>query len=140
MNRNFVIILATGGGLGYSPKAPGTVGSILGVVLAYYYTGPWWLLIPLTLLGVIVSSKAEEYFEHDSPRIVIDEIIGMLIAGFWVDPALLPLAFLLFRLFDIAKPWLIGKAQSLPSGWGVMVDDILAGIFTRVLLIPFAFI
>lgn len=127
---------------GLSPKAPGTVGSfvalIMGVALIFYvHVSTLFLLAMLiSVIAVKEINKYEEYVgEHDSKEIVIDELAGMWIALAVanVNPSnfivLAPLAFIFFRLFDIWKPSIIGKIdERVKGGWGVMGDDIVAGI------------
>jgi len=74
--------------------------------------------------------------KKDDQRIVIDEFVGMLITFYFVKPnfAYLIIGFILFRLYDIYKPYPIKKIQNLPSGWGIMLDDILAGVYARIVL------
>ena len=93
----------------------------------------------LTLLAVYTAGEAERIFDKkDSPRIVIDEIVGLLWALFLVGPTLyrIAAAFILFRLFDVVKPpparWCQDK---LPGGWGVVMDDVAAGIWANVVLL-----
>lgn len=136
-----VVILATGLGSGFSPVAPGTAGSVVGVAIYCLINGWHWsayllVTILVTLVGIPVSSRAEKIFgETDSGKIVIDEIAGQLIALFMVPftPLAVVAGFLLFRLFDIWKP-LIRKVEKLPGGVGVMLDDVLAGLFALVVL------
>jgi phosphatidylglycerophosphatase A len=130
--RVLFLALATGFGSGYSPKAPGTVGSLLGVIIIYFLKSrgldSWVILAASIPIGTAVAHVAENYLgEHDSPKIVIDEITGMLIAGLFLPIAFLLPAFLLFRLLDIVKPGPIGSLQRLPGGLGIMADDVLAG-------------
>jgi len=93
----------------------------------------------LTLLAVYVSGEAERIFDRkDSPRIVIDEIVGLLWALFLVGPTLyrIAAAFILFRLFDIVKPPPVSWCQDrLPGGWGVVMDDVAAGMMANVVLL-----
>jgi phosphatidylglycerophosphatase A len=142
--------------LGLSPKAPGTAGSLaglpLGMVISY---APSFLgletgfakfgiislfLLAFTLFAWFVISKAEAAWQtHDDGRIVIDEVIGQAIPiAFLGDSlAVLTLSFLLFRLFDILKPGPIGWADlTLPGAWGTLIDDVIAGIFTLISLLP----
>ena len=126
---------------GFSPIAPGTVGSFIALVL--YFITPhlapgYWLLIILllTAIGIYVATQAEEIYGHDASQITIDEFVGMLVSVFAL-PKLISVslaAFFLFRFFDILKPLLINKVQSFPKGWGIMADDLLAGIYTNILL------
>lgn len=127
---------------GLSPKAPGTVGSfvslILGLILLYFLH-PSTLFL-LSILITIIAVKQIDFYEkdtgtHDSSEIVIDELAGMWIAlsicGLNSENAIYmaPLAFIFFRIFDIWKPSIIGRIdRDVKGGWGVMGDDIVAGI------------
>ncbi len=142
-------LISTFLGIGYSPLAPGTMGSIAATILYWYFlpTGGFvWLLmiIILSFIGVAVSSVTEKEFQeanndknaHDPSIIVFDEVAGVLFALFgmakelpWVLAALI-----LFRLFDIIKPFPVNKFEKLPGGWGIMLDDIVAGILANVIL------
>jgi phosphatidylglycerophosphatase A len=185
------IFIATAGGLGYFPKAPGTLGSLVGPLLAIL---PWWTLVALGfvsndrhllpaknpngiaidpllqvqiwialtvgLLGVWAASRAANYWSQNDPqRVVIDEVSGQhltLVLGcavpvWWraqtpwpatnlgfvtTQTALnwkyLLVGFLLFRLFDIWKPFPARQAEALPGGWGIMTDDWVAGIYAGI--------
>jgi phosphatidylglycerophosphatase A len=134
---------ATGLGLGYAPVAPGTAGTLLGIPL-FLALSP--LLPPLflaVLLGFTwvacgICGKAETIFrEKDSPKIVLDEIIGFqwTMALLSPTPAHLAAGFVLFRLLDIAKPFPAGFIQRrVPGGYGVVLDDVAAGIYGNFLL------
>ena len=149
--RDFSVWLATVGGVGDSPLAPGTLGSALGVglFLVLEPLGPaLCLLTILTLgcLGVWASDRAERFFErHDDPRIVIDELAGQLIAlmpllglpaGAGADALRVPLlvtGFVAFRLFDIWKPGPVRWAEErFRGGLGVMADDVVAGVLAAI--------
>lgn len=130
-------VVATWFGCGYSPVAPGTVGTLGALPLAYLLatlgTAPYWLgTVALTALGVWASGRyARDLGDEDPPSAVIDEVSGTLIAvGFVLGTGLVPViaAILLFRLFDIWKPGPIDSVQHLHGGLGVMADDVLAGI------------
>jgi len=127
------------GYIGLIPGAPGTYGSLVTLPIAYFWSTlvtdnlfvTVGLLVVLTVLGVVASNKVSASMGVEDPgEIVIDELVGQWIAvlaipahwGFWLA------AFILFRVFDIWKPWLIDKSQHLPGGIGVMMDDVLAGI------------
>ncbi|MCD4651515.1 MAG: phosphatidylglycerophosphatase A [Candidatus Cloacimonetes bacterium] len=141
--KKLILFIACGFGSGYLPKMPGTWGTIFALIVYLTIPESFWMeyyaVVMVTLLfftGVYISGKAEAYLSHDDGRIVIDEI-----AGFFVSVLFLPKiwyfyipAFILFRLYDILKPWPINKLQSLKGGWGVMVDDIVAGVYTAVIL------
>lgn len=135
MNK-LIHIIAAGFGTGYFPKSPGTAGSAAALVITYFYGFNWWQLIILCVMGVFICGRGEKTFAQlDDPRIVFDEFCGMFIAAWGIsDPLLLFIAFGLFRFFDIVKPLFINRLQELPGGWGVMADDIAAGIAARVLL------
>jgi phosphatidylglycerophosphatase A len=136
----FTVLLSTGLYSGYSPFAPGTAGTVVGVLLylfiiqfspVYYII----LIIALFFIGVRVSGNAEKIFgKKDHGAIVIDEIEGFLIAMFLVPKTIFFIisGFLLFRLLDIIKPF--SRFEQLEGGLGVMIDDIIAAVFTNVLL------
>lgn len=92
--------------------------------------------ILITVLGIWVSNKVEADWGKDSSKVVIDEVAGMCISLLFVSPTIANLltGFVLFRFFDIVKPLLIRKAEALPGGWGVMADDVLAGVYANILL------
>jgi phosphatidylglycerophosphatase A len=148
-------ILATAGGVGYAPIAPGTFGSALGVALFVPLSGLHPLLFALTTaallaLGSWASDRAEDFFgKKDDGRIVIDEVVGQLIAlapllffaefagTAWL--ALLGAGFLLFRLFDIWKPGPVAWAERhFEGGAGVMLDDVAAGALAALVMTPLA--
>jgi phosphatidylglycerophosphatase A len=145
----FARLISTGLGIGYFPKAPGTIAS-LATVVVYWYSPDISTLFILCfclcffLIGVVSSSVTEKEVQqksgnnalHDPGIIIIDEIAGMLIALIAL-PKTVPFAiaaFILFRFFDIIKPFPVNKAERLPSGWGIMLDDVLAGIFANIIL------
>lgn len=142
--RQIIIkFLASGFYAGYSPLAPGTAGSLIGV-LAYLllqnlsnleYIA---VVILIFLTGVYIAGEAENiYHEKDSPFIVIDEIAGMLLTFLFLPMGIkiLLAGFISFRIFDILKPFPIRVAERrLGGGWGVMSDDILAGVFANLLV------
>lgn len=143
MNIKIGINLATYFGIGKSPKAPGTLATLATVPLWYLISqlGPivyMALTIALVFLGVWASQVYEDHSQtHDSKEIVIDEVVGYLITMAWLpltwQSALI--GFLLFRFFDIVKPPPIRQLdQKVPGGFGVMADDIVAGIFSSIIL------
>jgi phosphatidylglycerophosphatase A len=134
-------ILTTGFGTGFAPIASATYGSALACVVLWFLPGlliwPGLLLIvPFALLGVWLATRGEKRWGHDASPIVIDELVGQWITLFFVPHsiALFIAGFFLFRLFDIWKPLGIHKTQQLNGGWGVMVDDVLAGILSLLCL------
>ncbi len=130
-------IAATFLGTGFFPLAPGTLASLLAALIHAFLLVrlPLFARIAIVagtfLLGVAVSSSAARSFGLKDPRpIVIDEVAGQWAALLLAPASWLPIlaGFLLFRLFDIFKPLGIRKIESLPSGWGIMADDMAAGL------------
>ena len=123
--------------LGKLPIAPGTWGSlgalILWIFLPLSYSLQLIIIVLFFIIGVISSNKmAIEMHDHDPSEVVIDEAVGMGIALFMLPHsiAMYTMAFILFRIFDILKPSFIYQIENLPGGWGIMLDDVCAGIFT----------
>ena len=139
MNK-LILFLARGCGSGLLHPAPGTWGSLaaflIGVIWSWFFGGiPLWFIVIAGLLGIYICDSGEKQLGiHDAPEIVFDEWIGMWITMWAVPLVLTPVAFLLFRFFDISKLGPIGKIQDLPGGLGIMADDVLAGIAGRVVL------
>lgn len=134
-----VLFLARGCGSGLLHPAPGTWGSaaalLIGVIWSFFGGIPLWFIVVTGILGVYICDSGEKQLGiHDAPEIVFDEWIGMWITLWQVPLVLMPVAFLLFRLFDISKLGPIGKIQDLPGGLGIMADDVLAGIAGRLVL------
>jgi phosphatidylglycerophosphatase A len=182
----FALFVATAGGLGYLPKAPGTWGSLAGLLLA---VAPLWAVFAINLvsdvhvnltttidpvllvhvlvaiatagIGIWAATRAAQFWQQKDPqRVVIDEVSGQhltLLLGLaipvWWKPTqtvsydymlgfvsfhsvlswkYLLLGFILFRLFDIWKPFPARQAESLPRGWGIMTDDWVAGIYAGI--------
>ena len=139
--RHLITMLATGCYIGYTPKAPGTAGSILGLCIIWSLAETSSLLyiiltIFLLILGIWVSGRAEIYFGHDGSQIVIDEIIGVMITFVWIPLTVhtLIIGFILFRIMDIVKPFPADRAQKLPGGIGVVADDVIAAVYAHLLL------
>lgn len=139
----FFLRLATFFGVGLAPKAPGTFGSLAALPLAalLMLAGPFPYMIFCALFLPIAIVSAEVYErtkgEHDLSEIVVDEVIGMLVALVWLPMTwqVFVLGFLLFRLFDIWKPWPISYLdRKIEGGVGVVVDDLLAGVIVNVIL------
>jgi len=136
--KTVVKMLGTFFYLGYTPLIPGTIGSLGGLLfyLMVKYNIALYIgsLIALIISALLVINKAEEHFrKKDARPIVIDEAIGMMIALLFVpqEPVLILFAFIAFRLFDIVKPFPIRWAEGIRSPWGVLLDDIIAGIYTN---------
>jgi len=136
-------VISTFFGLGYFPVAPGTITSLV-VILAYkfyLYQLSWplylFILFLLFLVGVYTSTKfSAESNKKDPRKIVIDEACGQLLVLFRMSEAWFPVlaSFILFRVFDIVKPYPIKKVEALPAGWGIMMDDIVAAIYAGVII------
>lgn len=136
-----LVHLATLGPVGYAPKAPGTLGTLVAVAALALIrpSGPLYiaLLAGSIVLAVAASSSAERAFEQkDSQKIVIDEFAGYLTAMAFVpiSAGYLAASFILFRIFDILKPPPVRNLQFLRGGAGVVADDIAAGIMANVVL------
>jgi phosphatidylglycerophosphatase A len=143
LNKKFITLAATGFGSGYAPLAPGTAGTLVGIPLYLVFSAmPWplWLitLIAFTCLAWYVSDEAEKLFgRKDAQCIVIDEIAGLQWTLFLIAPTAIPVAlgFLLFRIFDVVKPFPARLFQDrLPGGLGVVADDLAAGVYANVVL------
>jgi phosphatidylglycerophosphatase A len=131
-------------GIGYTPKGGGTVAAIA-CCLCWYFAragrdqygyGPVLVTILILILGVWSANKMEPEWGEDSPKIVVDEVAGMCLTLLFI-PVRWPYVIcglILFRFFDIAKPLYIRKMESFPGGWGVMMDDVLAGIYSNIIL------
>ena len=148
--RSFSLLIATGLGSGYFPIAPGTAGSALGlaVVIAFRQTSlkPLWLGVSLAafagllfFVGVWSAGKAEKIIERVDPgQVVIDEVVGQIIT-FVATPRIawkgLIVGFIVFRVFDIIKPFPARQAERLPGGWGIMTDDVIAGLYSLIVLV-----
>ena len=138
-----LMFIATGAGSGYLPKAPGTWGTLVGLLL-------WWPLAGLSLtaylatvavlfiVGVASAGAAEKILDRGDPGVVvIDEIVGVLIAlaAVPLHPVAALAGFALFRLFDIAKPFPVGWVdRHLHGGLGIMRDDVVAGLYALLVL------
>jgi phosphatidylglycerophosphatase A len=140
-----VKLLATAFGAGYSPVSPGTCGTAVTVPLVWALSSlPMWqwalVCVAITALGIAVAHRADQLWgSHDSQRIVIDEVAGYCITmlpvarGSWSS---LVVGFFVFRFFDIVKPppvrWI---DKHLPGGWGVVLDDALAGVMGGIVMV-----
>jgi len=157
---NFHKLFASWFGLGYSPKAPGTMGS-LGTLpfiafIAYKLPDlPVWqigsctinIFLPLSILIFFVAIPSAQWMVNhykieDPQMVVIDEVAGQTLTFAFIAPAqllhswwLLPVGFALFRAFDITKPLGIKRLEHLPGAWGVMADDMLGGLYASIVLV-----
>ena len=131
------LAIATAGGAGYFPVAPGTAGSAVGIAI-YFLTWHWSksaqlaLVVGISVIGVWASNVAEKHFNREDPsHVVIDEVAGQLLTLLHLNAGVLGAAtgFILFRLFDILKPWPVRKFEDFPGGAGIMADDLMAGVY-----------
>jgi phosphatidylglycerophosphatase A len=135
-------LVATALGAGYSPIAPGTAGSLVGLALFWPASGLAWpfqlaALAAVFLLGVRCSTAvAAQVGRKDPGLVVVDEVAGMWTTLLWVpfNPATVALAFVAFRAMDVLKPWPARQLEALPGGWGIMSDDLMAGVYANLLV------
>lgn len=149
--RFLFVGISTGAGTGYAKYAPGTVGSLLGIPL-----GLWWIQYPgwvamlmalalLLILVPITHRTCEHWGIADASRITVDEVLGQAITliglrHFVLVEGIMPpwyfvlAGFLLFRILDIVKPFPARTMDRQPSGWGVMLDDVVAGVYGALVL------
>ena len=130
-------------GVGFIPIAPGTIASFLTAAAYRFFlfrlTWFWFILLMIAvfIIGSLAASKYAKIVNKKDPRtVVIDEVMGQLIPLLLLPPewALIIAAFILFRFFDILKPLFIKKTERFPWGWGIMLDDVLAGIYTGIII------
>ena len=143
-------VVATGLGAGLAPVAPGTFGSAVGLLLFWpAHALPSWAHVVgaavLALVGTAAGGRLAARMNVEDPgRVVIDEVVGM-----WVTLLFLPfgwrtalVGFVAFRVMDVVKPWPARQLEDLPGGWGIMADDLMAGVYanllTRVVLLAWA--
>ena len=127
---------------GYAPVAPGTAGSALTAIVYYFFCSSmgaveWFVVLTAVFfVGVYTAGEMERKWGRDPGRVVIDEGMGFLLTvaflphGFWTAV----LGFLLFRLLDILKPAPIRRVERLPGGWGIVADDVMAGLYGNAVL------
>ncbi|MEO0102706.1 MAG: phosphatidylglycerophosphatase A [candidate division WOR-3 bacterium] len=139
--KSIKIILGTFFFTGFSPIFPATVASFFSLIFPFFLH-PFPLLylfftIFLFFLGVYIATDLEKIWGKDARRITIDEVLGILVTFLFIapiNPKTILLGFLLFRFFDIVKLPFIKNSQRIRGGWGVMIDDLLAGILSNVAL------
>ena len=142
MNR-LALIIATCAGIGRVPFAPGTFGSIPGILLAValHRLGNVWIetavIAVVFAVGVWAATEAERAFALIDPGpVVIDEVLGMLVTLAFI-PAGWSAAltgFVVFRIFDVIKPWPANRLEKLHGGFGIMADDAMAGVYANLVL------
>lgn len=139
------MFVATAGGLGYAPVAPGTFGSLVGIPLVPFLASidvragrlVYAAIVVSLLAGAVwAAGRADEMLPgHDHGRIVIDEVAGMIVGSLFVPPTwgAALLLFALFRLFDVVKPFPANRIdRDLPGGLGVVADDLVAGVYAGI--------
>jgi len=141
------IIITTGFGAGFCPVAPGTAGALLATLIwiglaylipAHILLATLILIIIFTVLGIWSTNVIEKSWGKDPSKVVVDEMVGVWIALLAADVNIIytvVIAFVLFRLFDIFKPLGIRNMEKLKGGVGVMMDDILAGVYSFIILL-----
>ena len=130
-------VIATFFFTGHSPVAPGTAGTLAAIPLYYALSfTPVYIYLLLTVVFTLVSVWASGvaegiYGKTDPGQVVADEVCGFLVTMILVPATLsnVLMGFLLFRLFDIAKPYPVRKLEKLPRGWGIVIDDLAAGVY-----------
>ncbi|MGH7774845.1 MAG: phosphatidylglycerophosphatase A family protein [Candidatus Binatia bacterium] len=143
--RAAILFFVTGAGTGYLPWFPGTAGTLLAIPLSLALnrlaTASWSLslltLIAFILIATWFCARGEEIFhQRDCRKIVIDEVAGFLLANFLSPPEVKPFAaaFLLFRFFDIMKVFPASRVEQIQGGVGVILDDLVAGLYTFFIL------
>ena len=133
--------IATVFGVGYLPLAPGTWATAVGVGIAYYLGNnfPFYtiVMVVLLVLGIMTTGIVEKQMNRKDPGcLVIDEVVGVMIA-LWGLPlmwSVMICGFFLFRAFDMFKIYPINKLEAQPGGWGIMLDDCMAGVYTNIIL------
>jgi phosphatidylglycerophosphatase A len=137
-------LISTCLGIGYTPKGGGTVAAVV-CCIAWYFAwrsgnGFLWpqvlITVAITVVGAWAAGKMEVEWGEDSYRIVIDEVAGMCLTlcGIPIRWQYVGIGLVLFRFFDIAKPLGIRRMERIGEGWGVMMDDMLAGLYANLLL------
>jgi phosphatidylglycerophosphatase A len=140
--RRLAVLFATAAGAGYSPFAPGTAGSAVGIVI-YLLTRAWplnlqiALVVLVTVAGVFASTVAARHFAREDPaEVVIDEVAGQLITllgtGFGLGGAIV--GFFVFRILDVFKPWPASRFERFPGGLGIMADDVMAAVYGNLIM------
>ena len=140
-------VLSTLFGIGFIPFMPGTFGTLTAAVVYLGLPSDWFNSFPgvfylitgvmiLFFFGVFISGKAEKKLGHDAGCIIIDEFAGYLLCVLFLPKSILMAiyTFVVFRVFDIAKPQPIKLSQKLSGGWGIMVDDVLAAVYTNLFM------
>ncbi|MFO7914951.1 MAG: phosphatidylglycerophosphatase A [Candidatus Krumholzibacteriales bacterium] len=141
MGRRVITLVGSFLYSGFFPVAPASFASFLWLIWYLFIPGGRFLVHPYLLvmtlpLSIFIAGRMERYYGHDAPEIVIDEFVGMQFSLFMFEPSLITASagFILFRIYDIAKPFPAGVSQRLPGGAGVVIDDVIAGIYSFITL------
>jgi len=142
LKKSIAKLIATFFYVGLIPIGPGTFGTLAAIPLFYVLSfTPLYLYLAITVVIILISVRAstvaEEVFGKTDPgQVVADEVCGYLITMILVPVTLsnIFLGFLLFRFFDIAKPYPVRKFEKLPGGWGIVMDDVMAGVYSCITL------
>ncbi len=137
-----VLILASGFGVGFSPVAPGTMGTLVAIPIYLFFSAIPFPLYELTLVAFfflaswISGTAQQDWGKRDDQRIVIDEMMGFFLTMLWVPKTFLFifLGFILFRTFDIVKPPPIRAMERFRGGFGGVLDDVVAGVYANIVL------
>lgn len=142
LNNFLVKIIASVFFIGYLPLVPGTFGSLAGLVLFYLlegvsYQAYFLFIFCIIVLGFLTSGPVEKLSNRKDPScVVIDEVAGMLVAFSFIpyDFKIIILGFIIFRILDTLKPYPAGKLQDMHGAFGIMADDLVAGLYTNIVL------
>ncbi len=144
--KNISVYFSTLFGIGYFPKIPGTIGTLFAAIVFFALPDNWlsgnglFYFLPIFLififLSILLTSQAEKKLGKDDPKIILDEFVGYFIAMILLPKTMVFMfsAFVIFRIFDILKPEPVNVLQKLPQGWGIVLDDVMAGIYTNIIL------
>ena len=140
--KQIQISFATVFGIGYMGKGAGTIAAAACCIVFFYFSPPDTSMHPVAVLAIILiagtwsAGAVEKRWGQDNSKIVIDEVAGILVTLLFVpvEGKYIAIGFVLFRFFDIVKPLGIRKTEKLHGGLGIMADDVLAGVYSRLLL------
>lgn len=133
-------LIATFGGIGYVGKGGGTIAAVACCIIWWFLPTAQYTQVIITLavsvVGIWSGNVIEAFWGKDSSKVVIDEVAGMMLTLLFIPVTIkyVLTGLILFRFFDIAKPLYIRRLEKLPGGWGVMADDLAAGIYANLVL------
>ena len=139
--KNLALIFATFLGVGFFPMAPGTAATIAGIGLVFLFHFSLFYYVTIIMILLVIAIPVCSYLEkeigqRDPGILVIDEVVGIMIAliGLPLDWRFVIVGFFLFRAFDMFKIYPINLLEALPGGLGIMLDDVMAGLYTNIIL------